>query len=115
MPDSTRYCLALDLVDDPEKIRAYEVHHRRVWPEILEKIRGSGITGMEIYRAGNRLFMILETAPGFSLEKKAADDALDPVVREWETLMETYQQGLPFARPGEKWVLMAEIFNLKNA
>ncbi|HMU58619.1 MAG TPA: L-rhamnose mutarotase, partial [Chitinophagaceae bacterium] len=41
-----RYCLALDLKDDEALISAYEAHHRNVWPEVLDSIKGSGITTM---------------------------------------------------------------------
>jgi L-rhamnose mutarotase len=107
-----RYCLALDLKDDPALIAAYEEHHRCVWPEILQSIRGSGILSMEIWRTGNRLFMVMETTDDFSFERKAVADAADPKVQEWEALMWTYQQALPGAKPGEKWRLMGRIFKI---
>ncbi len=56
--------------------------------------------------------MILEANESFSFEAKAAADAANPVVQEWETLMWNYQQALPGAKPGEKWVLMQKIFSL---
>lgn len=105
-----RYCLALDLKNDPALIQEYEEHHRNVWPEILGSIKSSGIEHMEIYRAGNRLFMILEVSDEFSFGKKAKEDAENQKVVEWEQLMWKYQQALPFAKPGEKWVLMEKIF-----
>ena len=107
-----RYCLALDLKDDPALIEEYEQYHHNVWPEIVQSIRGAGIKELDLYRTGNRLFMIMETDPGFSFEKKAALDAANPSVQEWETLMWNYQQALPLARPGEKWILMTKIFSL---
>ncbi|NIG53610.1 L-rhamnose mutarotase [Chitinophaga sp. Cy-1792] len=107
-----RYCLALDLVDDPQLIGEYETYHRDVWPEIKKSITDSGITGMEIYRAGNRLFMIMETDASFSFERKGAMDATNPKVQEWEQLMWKYQQAIPVAKPGEKWVMMDRIFSL---
>ena len=108
-----RYCLATDLKDDEHLIAEYEAYHKNVWPEILKSIKGSGIESMEIYRAGNRLFMIMETNESFSFEaKKAADDA-SAKVQEWEKLMWKFQQALPFAKPGEKWILMNKIFDLK--
>jgi L-rhamnose mutarotase len=33
---------------------------------------------------------------------------------QWEKLMWEYQEALPTARPGEKWVLMNKIFSLSN-
>lgn len=107
-----RYCLALDLVDDPGLIAEYEAYHAHGWPEIRESILQSGILEMEIYRVANRLFMIMETLDTFSFEKKAAMDAANPKVGEWEELMWKYQQALPVASPGEKWILMENIFSL---
>jgi L-rhamnose mutarotase len=107
-----RYCLALDLKDDSELIAEYEDYHRKVWPEIEKSIRDSGIESMEIYRTGNRLFMIMETLDNFSFDKKSIADATNLKVEEWEQLMWKYQQALPNSRPGEKWVLMSKIFEL---
>ena len=107
-----RYCLALDLKDDPMLIAEYERYHERIRPEIEASIRESGITDMEIYRVGNRLFMIMETDDTFSFEAKAAADTANPKVQEWEDLMWSYQQSLPMAKPGEKWVLMKNMFTM---
>jgi L-rhamnose mutarotase len=35
-------------------------------------------------------------------------------VMQWEKLMWEYQQALPTAKPGEKWVLMKKIFTLSD-
>ncbi len=107
-----RYCLALDLKDDPRLIEEYKEHHRAIWPEIINSIKEPGITAMDIYCVGNRLFMIMETRDDFSFETKDAADANNPKVQEWEQLMWRYQQALPFSQPGEKWVLMEKIFGL---
>jgi L-rhamnose mutarotase len=108
-----RYCLALDLIDDAALISAYEEWHRQVWPEILDSITSSGIEQMEIYRVSNRMFMIMDVDDSFSFEAKSKADADNEKVQEWETLMWNFQQSLPFAKPGEKWVLMDKIFSLK--
>jgi len=108
----TRYCLTLDLKDDPDLIAAYEQYHQAVWPEILESIKSAGIKQMEIYRWQNRLFMLMEASANFSLEEKAKQDAANPIVQEWETLLWKYQQALPGVKPGEKWQLMRNIFTL---
>jgi len=106
-----RYALALDLADDPARIAAYEEHHRNVWPEIEDSLRAAGIERLEIFRTGNRLFMVMEVSPAFSFNAKAAADAADPKVQEWERLMWEYQRALPWAKPGEKWVLMDRIYD----
>lgn len=105
-----RYCLALDLTDDPTLIAEYELYHKNVWPEILKSIKDAGIEKMEIYRTGNRLFMIMEATDDFSFEKKAAMDAANEKVQQWEQRMWKYQQAIPGSKPGEKWRLMEKIF-----
>ena len=109
-----RYCLTLDLRDDARLIAEYEEYHRGIWPEIRESIIDSGITNMEIYRFDNRLMMIMETNNSFTFERKAAMDVSNPKVLEWEALMWKFQQPLKNAKPGEKWVLMDEIFKLNG-
>jgi L-rhamnose mutarotase len=107
-----KYCLALDLVDDAALIAEYEGYHKNVWAEIKKSITDSGITNMEIYRFGNRLFMIMETNDTFTFERKGAMDAVNPKVQDWEKLMWKFQQAIPGAKPGEKWVFMDKIFQL---
>lgn len=107
-----RYCLALDLKDDAALIAEYETYHQNVWPEILQSINEAGIEHMDIFRTGNRLFMIMEVNDVFSFENKAAADAANEKVQEWETLMWNYQQALPGSKPGEKWRLMENIFSI---
>lgn len=108
-----RFCLALDLVDDPVLINEYIEYHKPIRPEIAQTIRDSGVTVMDIYQFGNRLFMIMETVDDFSFEKKSEMDESNPKVQEWEQLMWKYQQSIPGSKPGEKWVLMEQIFELK--
>ena len=109
-----KFCLALDLKEDAALIAEYEEYHRNVWPEILQSIQESGILTLDIYRVANRLFMIIEAEDGFSFEKKSALDAANPRVQEWEQLMWKYQQALPGARAGEKWMLMERIFSMSE-
>ncbi|HEY8688897.1 MAG TPA: L-rhamnose mutarotase [Chitinophagaceae bacterium] len=84
-----RFCLALGLVDDPALIAAYEHWHKKEngRSAIKKSILDSGITNMEIYRIGNRLFMIMDTEDDFCFGRKAAMDATDAKVQEWEKLM----------------------------
>ncbi|MEO5996007.1 MAG: L-rhamnose mutarotase [Chitinophagaceae bacterium] len=107
-----RYCLALDLKDEEELIAEYERLHTQVKPEIISSIVNAGITVMDIYRTGNRLFMIMEADDDFSFEKKDSMDAANAAVQAWEKQVWKYQQALPNAKPGEKWIVMDKIFEL---
>jgi L-rhamnose mutarotase len=108
-----RYCLTLDLKNDPKLIAEYKRHHETAWPEITNSLTDSGIEGLEIYLLGTRLCMIMEVNENFSFEKKAQADWKNPKVQEWEKLMWKFQKPLPGAPPGEKWLLMDRIFKLE--
>jgi len=107
----TKY-FALDLQDDPALIEEYENYHRNVWPEIRKSIVDAGITDMEIFRTGNRLFMRMEISDSFDAAAKQKADAENPKVQEWEKLMWKFQKPLPWARAGEKWVELKTVFEL---
>jgi L-rhamnose mutarotase len=109
-----RYCLTLDLKDDPELIRQYEEHHKKVWSEIITSIKEAGIEDMQIYRYETRLFMRMEVNDDFSFEKKQQADTNNLKVQEWEQLMWKYQQPLSGSMPGEKWKLLDKIFELNS-
>ena len=108
-----RFCLTLDLKDDRALIAEYKRYHENIWPEITQSIRDSGIEDMEIYLLGTRMFMIMEVNERFSFETKAKADRQNPKVQEWEELMWKFQQALPEAKPGEKWLRMERIFKLE--
>ncbi|MFS4466677.1 L-rhamnose mutarotase [Maribacter sp. 2210JD10-5] len=109
-----RYCLSCDLKDDPKLIAEYKEYHAagNAWPEITKSIKDAGIVDMQIYLTGNRMFMIMEVDETFDPNKKAEMDARNSKVQEWEQLMWKYQQELPWAKKGEKWIEMEKVFQL---
>jgi L-rhamnose mutarotase len=109
-----RFCLTLDLKNDPALIAEHRRYHEKIWPEITQSISDSGIEDMEIYLLGTRMFMIMEVNERFSSEAKARADLQNPKVQEWEKLMWKFQQALPEAKPGEKWLGMERIFKLER-
>ena len=112
----TRRVLILDLKDDPELIEAYEATHRpgAVPAAVVRSICDAGIAEMEIYRSGNRLVMVMDTDEDFDPTAKAAGDAANPDVVAWEQLMDRYQQRLPWAPAGAKWLEAGRIFALSE-
>ncbi|HEX7754545.1 MAG TPA: L-rhamnose mutarotase [Niabella sp.] len=107
-----RYCLALDLVNDPEKISKYRWYHtdEGIWEEIKEGTRAAGVE-MEIYNVDNRLFMICEVnneTDFFEARAKMNSGESNP---HWEQLMQHFQQALP-GRPLE-WILMEKVYEVK--
>ena len=108
------YCFALDLKDDPQLIEEYRNYHRpdRIWPEVVEAIKADGVLSEEIYLVGTRMVMVLRTTDDFSFETKAEKTRSNPKVCAWEELMWKYQQPIPGAKSGEKWVIMEKIFEV---
>jgi L-rhamnose mutarotase len=107
-----RHCLTLDLQDDPKKIAEYKRYHEKIWPEIRDSLFAAGVTNMEIYLVGTRMFMIMDVGDEFSFEKKAAMDAANPRVMEWEAVMGDFQAVPDGADPVRRWAVMEKVFDL---
>jgi len=111
---SKRYCLTLDLKNDPELIRQYKYWHedKHIWPEITRGIREAGIEDMQIYLRGTRMFMIAEVGDEVDFDAAMKKMGTLPRQKEWEVFVAGFQQPLPDAKPGEKWLMMERVFKL---
>ena len=107
-----RHCLTLDLKDDATAIAEYKRYHVKIWPEVKKSLLDAGVLDMEIYLLGTRMFMIMDVNSEFSMTAKAAADAANAKVQEWEGIMSGFQQPLPQARPGQRWIPMELVFSL---
>jgi L-rhamnose mutarotase len=109
-----RFCLTLDLKEDPRLITEYEHWHKpgNIWPEIPEGIKEVGIQSMEIYRLGTRLFMIIDASPEFDFDRDMTRLATLPRQQEWEAFVSKFQKSAPGETSSEKWKLMEKIFEL---
>jgi L-rhamnose mutarotase len=109
------YARTIDLKDDDAIIAAYDAHHAAVWPEVAAGLRGIGIERMRIWRLGSRLFMLMETVDGFEPVRDFArymDGPGSERIREWQSLMDSFQERAPGARDGEWWADMQLVFDL---
>jgi len=108
-----RHCLTLDLKEDEKLIKEYEYWHKpeNIWPEIVAGIKRAGILDMQIYRWETRMFMILDVPDDFDFEKDMKKLSAMPRQQEWEIFMDKFQQRIS-GMPGEKWVMMKNIFSL---
>lgn len=112
MKQIKRYCQALDLIDNPDLISEYEHIHQQIWPEVKTHILTSGVVDMQIWRIGNRLFMIMDVDDRFSFEKSAQMEQQNPIIQKWEQQMWRFQQATPWTPEGQKWIEMEKIFDL---
>ena len=109
-----RYCKTLVLEDDPVLIEEYKKVHAKgaAWPEITQGMMDVGIVDMEIYLAGNRLFMIMDTLPDFNHDKAMSELAIKPRQSEWEAFVSKFQGTGSGASAAEKWQLIERIYKL---
>ena len=109
-----RYCQTMDLKNNPDLIAMYKKCHSQTedWTGFNECIRSVGILEMEIYIAGSRLFMIVETPLDF--DWKTAMDKLSHLPRqaEWENYVSRFQECVAESTSAEKWKLMERMFYL---
>lgn len=108
---SHRVCFALDLVNDAALIAEYEALHApgKVWPGVIAGIRAAGYESMEIWRVGDRLFMIADVADEWPRPIAPELQAVDIL---WQDKMDEFQSRLAVASPDEKWTPMDRIFSL---
>ena len=78
---------------------------------MTDAIRAKGFEAMEIWRTGDRLFMIAEVAEDWP---RAIPSDLAATDARWEAAMDRFQKPLPHAAPGEKWVAMKCIYSLDD-
>jgi L-rhamnose mutarotase len=109
-----RHCLTLDLKNDETAIAEYKRYHEKIWPEVKQGLLDAGVLEMEIYLLGTRMFMIMDVDDRFSLSAKAAADAANAKIQEWEAIMHGLQQQLPEAQPDQWWMVMDRVFDLES-
>ena len=106
-----RFCLALDLKNEPALIEEYLKYHspEHYWNVIGEGIKKAGVEVMDIYNVDNRLFMICEMHVDVDLDEAWQKKGTYERQAEWGALMSQFQQALP----GHKleWVLMKRVYS----
>jgi L-rhamnose mutarotase len=100
------YAFTINLKDDPEVIRQYDAYHRAVPPVVIENARNGGIVKSRIYRLGRHLFMFIETTDDFQPSGGIAKAQVDPEVKDWVKLMDSFQEKHPGAKSDEWWAQM---------
>jgi L-rhamnose mutarotase len=109
------YAKTILLKNDPEKIAEYRRHHDQIWPEVVASFRQVGVLDMRIWLLGHRLFMVMDTTDDFDPETDLQQYLLlDPKNDQWESLMASFQERVPEARPGELWADMELVFKMSD-
>jgi L-rhamnose mutarotase len=103
-----RYAFKLRI--KPDAIEEYEVEHRRVWPELLAKLKAVGISDYSIFRRGQDLTLVLRCD---DFEKAWDELDRDPVNQKWQVFMSRLFEAVPDKQPGERFAMLKEVFYLE--
>jgi len=96
----------------PEVTEEYKRIHVKIWPEIEQAIRESGITNYSIYLKDGMLFAYYEyTGPDAEYAARMERLGNAPRMQEWWALTKAMQIPLPIRAEGEWWADMQEVFH----
>ena len=103
-----RYAFKLRI--KPDAIAEYEVEHRRVWPELLAKLKAVGISDYSIFRRGQDLTLVLRCE---DFDKAWDELDRDPVNQRRQGFMSRLFEPVPDQQPGERFAMLKEVFYLE--
>ena len=103
-----RYAFKLRI--KPDAIEEYEVEHRRVWPELLAKLKEVGISEYSIFRRGQELTLVLRVD---DFDRAWDELDRDPVNQRWQEFMGRLFEPVPDKQPGERFAMLKEVFYLE--
>jgi hypothetical protein len=107
--------LTANLVADPKMQQEYLDYHAtqfEKWPELSRGFCNADFQQLLIFRNGRQLILVISIPKGESLDKlNPRTTENNPRVNEWNKLMGKYQEGLPGAGAGVKWVFLERIEN----
>jgi L-rhamnose mutarotase len=96
----------------PEVEVEYRKLHVKIWPEIEQAIRESGITNYSIYLKDGIMFAYYEyTGPLDELDQRMEALSNAPRMQEWWGITKAMQIPLSTRAEGEWWANMEEVFH----
>ena len=105
--ETPRYAFNLRIKADC--IEEYEREHRRVWPELLAKLKEVGISDYSIFRRGQDLTLVLRCA---DFDRAWEELDRDPVNQRWQEFMGRLFEPVPGKQNGERFAMCKEVFYL---
>jgi L-rhamnose mutarotase len=103
-----RYAFNLRIKADA--IERYEREHRRVWPELLSKLKAVGISDYSVFRRGQDLTLVMKVD---DFDKAWDELDADAVNQKWQEFMGPLFEEVPDIKPGERFAMLKEVFYLE--
>lgn len=99
------HVFVVNIVPDPQKLKAYLDYHQHIWPEVEAGFKKAGYRKITLYRYDHLLVMSITVPAGADLGQMGKTaESYDKRCAEWNRLMDGYQTGVPGAGQQEKWV-----------
>ena len=95
----------------PEKLEFYKELHANPWDGVNNKLKESNIQNYSIYYRDGYLFSYLEYT-GDNWDEDMKKLAADSTTRAWWELTDPCQEPVPFAKEGEWWADLEEVYHL---
>jgi L-rhamnose mutarotase len=105
-----RYCFCLQV--KPERLDEYVERHRNVWPEMQAALRDSGWHNYSLFLRDDGLLIGYVEAEDLAAAQKAM--AATEVNTRWQAEMTDFFTGIDGRPPDESFLLLPEIFHLKE-
>jgi len=101
---------AFNLRIKPDAIEGYDREHKRVWPELLAKLKEVGISDYSVFRRGQDLTLVMRVE---DFEKAWDELDRDPVNQRWQEFMGRLFEPVPDKKNGERFAMLQEVFYLE--
>ncbi|KYP15205.1 L-rhamnose mutarotase [Flavihumibacter sp. CACIAM 22H1] len=110
-----RHLFAVNISTEPDKLREYLDYHQKIWPEVEAGFKNAGYRSIKLYHYQHLVVMEVIVPAGADLGelgKKAA--ATHARCAAWNSLMDSYQLGIPGTDKGQKWVELSEFYRFQQ-
>ncbi len=111
------YLLTANLVSDTTLQQEYLTYHDtqfEVWPEVAQGFCNADFQQLLVYKTGRQLMLVISIPADKTLDElnpKTVEN--NPRVDEWNSIMSKYQEGIEGTEPGETWVFLEKIEEIK--
>jgi L-rhamnose mutarotase len=105
-----RYCFCLQV--KPDRLDEYVERHRDVWPDMRAALRDSGWHNYSLFLRDDGLLIGYVEADDLEAAQKAM--AATEVNTRWQAQMTEFFTGIDGRPPDESFLLLPEIFHLKE-
>ena len=106
-----RFIFTLELKPEDKLLETYKEIHKpnNIPAQVIANMDTIGVRDMELYLYNSQAFLIMDTHPGFDLEKDGNRWSNLPQEKEWQQYVAKFQKVNPEDKSTDKWINMQSI------